>query len=88
MSLDPLVLKYQTKDQFVARLRADYAQSVGDYTTKLATCILGWIADGSLTDAQVRAAFGQTVAQWAQFKQATLTPQANARAADRGAKGS
>lgn len=87
MSLAPLTLRYQTKAQFCERLRDDYRAAQGERATKLAALILGWIADGSLTDAECRAAFGQTVAQWSQFKTQTLTPQANARSAVRNARG-
>lgn len=82
-----IVLREMTKAQFLARLRADYAGSTGERATRLATLVLDCIASGFCTDAEMRSAFGKTVAQWAPFKSTVLTPQANARAAVRGARG-
>jgi hypothetical protein len=82
-----LSLKYQSRVQFLTRLRADYESATGERTALLATLILGWIDSGDVADADMRAAFGLSVAQWAQLKQSTIVPQRDALAAVRGARG-
>lgn len=81
-----MILRHQTKAAFLARLRADYAASQGERAARLSTLILEWIADGSFTDAEMRAGFGKTAAQWATFK-TQAQQQANALASVRNARG-
>ncbi len=60
----PLILKHQSRLQFLTRLRADMRDSTGGRTVHLADRIIAMISDGDLTDAELRAQFGLTVAQW------------------------
>ncbi len=59
-----LVLKHQSRGQFLTRLRADVRDSTGARTVHLADRIIAMIDAGDLTDAELRAQFGYTVAQW------------------------
>ena len=77
-----LILKHQTVEAFVARVRAAYRD--GDPTTviKIARFIIARIQAGDFTDAQVRSAFGLTVTQWNTLK----TKMTNLIAADTAVK--
>lgn len=64
----PLTLKHQTRAQFRQRLRADMRDSIGPRTVHLADRIIAMVSDGDLTDAEMRAEFGLTNAQWTAAK--------------------
>lgn len=64
----PLILKHQTVEQFVARVRAAYRDSDKDRLIQIARFIIGGIQAGNFTDAQVRSAFGLNVTQWNNLK--------------------
>lgn len=81
-----LILKHQTRAQFLARLREDYRGSERDRTVHLGDRVLAMIGSGDLTDAELRAAFGLSVAQWAAAK-ARMQTRVNARQTIRAAVG-
>ena len=60
--------KHQTVDEFLARVRQRYMFAEGPDATKISTWLLDALDDNKITDAQARAAWGQTVAQWGQTK--------------------
>ena len=63
-----LLLKHQTVGDFIARLREAYRDSQGDRTVQLARFMVARAEAGDLTDAELREAFGKTVAQWNSMK--------------------
>jgi hypothetical protein len=60
----PIALKHQTRGQFLARLRADMRDSIGNRTVHVADRIMAMVGTGDLTDTEVRNEFGYSVAQW------------------------
>ena len=81
-----LILKHQTEADFLGRLRSRYLQSQGEDTINLAAYVVAAQARGDWSDAQMRAAFGRNVSQWAVLKNKMISI-VNARAAVRGAVG-
>lgn len=63
-----LLLKHQTAEQFVARIRAAYRDGDAARVIKIARFILARIQAGDITDAQCRTAFGLNVTQWNNLK--------------------
>lgn len=63
-----LILKHQTVEAFMARFRAAYANSDRERCVQLGRWALGAVQAGDVTDAQCRAAFGLSVAQWNSLK--------------------
>jgi hypothetical protein len=63
-----LLLKHQTAEQFVARVRAAYRDGDAEVVIKIARFILARIAAGDITDAQCRTAFGLNATQWNNLK--------------------
>ena len=63
-----LLLKHQTAEQFVARVRAAYRDGDPTKVIKIARFILARIQAGDITDAQCRTAFGLNVTQWNNLK--------------------
>ena len=63
-----LLLKHQTAEQFVARVRAAYRDGNPAVVIKIARFILARIQAGDITDAQCRTAFGLNVTQWNNLK--------------------
>lgn len=63
-----LLLKHQTAEQFVARVRAAYRDGDAAKVIKIARFILARIQAGDITDAQCRTAFGLNVTQWNNLK--------------------
>ena len=59
-----LILKHQSRDAFLTRLRDDVRDAAGSRMVHLASRILALIDAGDLTDVELRAKFGKTVAQW------------------------
>ena len=59
-----LILKHQSVEAFVARVRAAYRD--GDTTTllKVARFLTASVQAGDITTAQIRAAFGLNATQW------------------------
>lgn len=63
-----LLLKHQTAEAFVARVRAAYRDGNTDVLVKVARFIIARIQAGDLTDAQCRTAFGLNTTQWNNLK--------------------
>lgn len=63
-----LLLKHQTPEQFLARLRAEYREAVGDRLLVLTRYVINSVAVGDFTDAQYRAAFSRSTSQWTSLK--------------------
>lgn len=63
-----LILKHQTAQDFIARVRAAYRDGDPATLVKIARFILSRIQAGDITDAQCRAAFGLNVTQWNNLK--------------------
>ena len=63
-----LLLKHQTAEQFIARLREAYRTSERERLVLIAKWVLARIQAGDVTDAQCRAAFGLNVTQWNALK--------------------
>ena len=63
-----LLLKHQTAEQFIARLREAYRNSERERLVLIAKWLLARIQAGDVTDAQCRTAFGLNVTQWNALK--------------------
>ena len=63
-----LILKHQSVDAFVTRVRAAYRDGNREVLVKIARFILARIQAGDFTDAQVRTAFGLNTTQWNNLK--------------------
>ena len=63
-----LLLKHQTAEQFVSRVRQAYRDGNPDVLVKIARFIIARIQAGDITDAQCRNAFGLNVTQWNALK--------------------
>lgn len=80
-SLDPLVLKYQTKTQFAQTFRALWKDSIKTVCAYLAYWLIEHINSGDFTDAQVQSVFGLTTTQYNNLKSTKLIPYHDAWAA-------
>jgi len=63
-----LDLRHQTAAQFAARLRARFRSASRLEAARIATWVMDRIDAGDITDAQMRAAFSLTTAQWTALK--------------------
>jgi hypothetical protein len=63
-----LLLKHQTAEQFVARVREAYRDGDRDRVIQIARFIISRIQSGDITDAQCRTAFGVTTTKWNSIK--------------------
>ena len=63
-----LLLKHQTAEQFVARVRAAYRDGQRERLVAIARFIISRIQAGDITDAQCRNAFGLNATQWTNLK--------------------
>jgi len=63
-----LNLRHQTAAQFVARFRERFRAAEREDAAKMATWLLNRIADGDVTDTQVRNAFGLNNTQYNALK--------------------
>lgn len=63
-----LLLKHQTAESFVAKVRAAYREGDPATIVKISRFILARIASADITDAQCRNAFGLNVTQWNALK--------------------
>lgn len=63
-----IILKHQSPEQFIARVRAAYRDGQRETLVKIARFILARIQAGDITDAQCRTAFGLNVTQWNNLK--------------------
>lgn len=73
-------------DAFLARVRARYAVAEGARAAAISTWLMDALDDGKITDAQARAAWGQTQAQWGQTR-GRMQADRQALRAVQGAKG-
>lgn len=64
----PIILKHQTVEAFVARVRAAYREGDPVTLVKIARFILARLQANDITDAQCRAAFGLSGPQWTALK--------------------
>jgi len=79
-----LILKHQTTEAFVARVRAAYRDGNAEKVIKIARFIIARVQAGDITDAQCRTAFGLNATQWNNLKtkmQSYITADNTARAA-------
>jgi hypothetical protein len=63
-----LLLKHQTVQEFVSRVREAYRNGEKERLVRIARFILSRIQMGDITDAQCRNAFGLNTTQWANAK--------------------
>jgi hypothetical protein len=63
-----LLLKHQTAEAFIQRVRAAYRGGNPETIIKIARFIIARIQAGDITDAQCRTAFGLNTTQWNALK--------------------
>ncbi len=63
-----LLLKHQTPEAFVARVRQAYRDGNSEQLVKIARFLIARVQAGDVTDAQLRTAFGLNTTQWNALK--------------------
>ena len=63
-----LLLKHQTAEAFIAKVRQAYRDGSPEVLVKIARFIISRIQAGDITDTQCRTAFGMNVTQWNTLK--------------------
>lgn len=63
-----LILKHQTPQAFIARVRQAYRDGDSERLVKIARFLIARVQAGDVTDAQLRSAFGLNVTQWNNLK--------------------
>jgi hypothetical protein len=63
-----LILKHQTAEAFISKVRAAYREGDSETLVKVARFILSRLQAADITDAQCRNAFGLNVTQWNALK--------------------
>ena len=63
-----LILKHQTVEAFVARVRAAYRDGRPEQLVQIARFLIARVQAGDITEAQIRTAFGLNVSQWNTLK--------------------
>ncbi len=63
-----LILKHQTVEAFVARVRSAYREGTPETLVKIARFLIARVQAGHVTDAQLRSAFGLNTTQWNALK--------------------
>jgi len=63
-----LILKHQTAETFVARVREAYRDGDSATVVKVARFLIARVQAGDLTETQVRNAFGLNQSQWTTLK--------------------
>lgn len=63
-----ILLKHQTVETFVARVRAAYRDGDSPTLVKVARFLIARVQAGDLTELQIRNAFGLNVTQWNALK--------------------
>jgi hypothetical protein len=63
-----LLLKHQTAEVFVSRLREAYREGTPERLIAIARFVIARIQAADITDAQCRAAFGVNATQWTAIK--------------------
>jgi hypothetical protein len=66
-------LNYQTRSELASRFRAIYLSATRDVACSMAYWLIERINDGTVTDAQVQAAFGLTALQYSNMKARATT---------------
>ena len=59
-----LILKHQTVEAFVARVRAAYRDGNSEALVLISRFLIAAVQAGDITEAQIRSAFGLNVTQW------------------------
>ena len=67
-----LILKHQTVEAFVAKVRSAYRDGDPDRLLKIARFLIARTQAGDITVAQVRTAFGMNSTQWNTFRDKML----------------
>jgi hypothetical protein len=63
-----LILKHQTVEAFIARVRQAYRDGNSEQLVKIARFLIARVQAGDVTDAQLRTAFGLNTTQWNNLK--------------------
>jgi hypothetical protein len=63
-----LLLKHQTAESFVARVRSAYRDGDPSVLVKIARFLIARVQAGDLTETQIRTAFGLNASQWNTLK--------------------
>ena len=63
-----LILKHQTPEAFIARVRQAYREGNSEQLVKIARFLIARVQAGDVTDAQLRNAFGLNNTQWNALK--------------------
>ena len=63
-----LILKHQTPEAFIARVRQAYRDGDSERLVKIARFLIARVQAGDVTDAQLRNAFGLNTTQWNALK--------------------
>lgn len=63
-----LVLKHQTKEQFMTKFRQRYRDSENEITLAMASKLLDLNDDGDVTDQEIKASFGFSTPELMTFK--------------------
>lgn len=63
-----LILKHQTPEAFIARVRQAYREGNNETLVKIARFLIARVQAGDVTDAQLRTAFGLNNTQWNALK--------------------
>ncbi len=63
-----LLLKHQTPEAFIARVRQAYRDGSSEQLVKIARFLIARVQAGDVTDAQLRTAFGLNTTQWNALK--------------------
>lgn len=63
-----LILKHQTPEAFIARVRQAYREGNSERLVKIAKFLIARVQAGDITDAQLRTAFGMNTTQWNALK--------------------
>jgi hypothetical protein len=67
-----LILKHQSVEAFVARVRAAYREGNPETILKIARFLIARVQAGDITTAQIRSAFGMNAAQWTTLRDKML----------------
>jgi len=63
-----LILKHQTVEAFIARVRQAYRDGNSEQLVKIARFLIARVQAGDVTDSQLRTAFGMNTTQWNALK--------------------
>ena len=63
-----LILKHQTVEAFISRVRQAYRDGNAERLVKIARFLIARVQAGDVTDAQLRTAFGLNTTQWNALK--------------------